>query len=376
MAGAVLDYNSDLIRQQWITEGLIQAASKSLYAPLIGTSPKSVIYQVNDFNAKEGHTVVFDYDGNLVAKAVKGKDRARGTGERKKKFSDKIIIDRYRTVAYNEDEFDATAIGDLSLSWHAKSRSMLADNYIRWKDQAIIDTLFGLHNTPTQVDPTPTHRIELTSFDINDLTDIEQILKTGRGFTTGGIRRPPEPFYTQDGEPRWIIQVDTFLATKLKKSPQYQALVYNADVRGNQNRAFKGVIGKIGHLIIQEMPSFMGITTSDDEFWGLDEIAVEIAGFRQYDKDNGKWLGQKGFDFAANLRSRAIILGANAVQFGNGRMPNYKFAESDDFGIDSETMVEVWQEFQKTKLKAENDDYVMAKVGGYDYGVVVIDVDL
>jgi len=131
---------------------------------MIGNSPKSIIYQVNDFNAKEGHTVVFDYDGNMATKAVKGKTRARGTGERKKKFSDKVIIDRYRMVAYNEDEFDATAIGDLSLSWHSDSRAKLADSYIRWKDQAIIDTAFGLHNTPTQVNPTPTHSIELTSF--------------------------------------------------------------------------------------------------------------------------------------------------------------------------------------------------------------------
>ena len=57
-----------------------------------------------------------------------------------------------------------------------------------------------------------------------------------------------------------------------------------------------------------------------------------------------------------------------------GKMPDYKFQESQDFGIKSESALEVWMETRKTKLKAENKDYKQAKVADIDHGVVTVDV--
>jgi hypothetical protein len=54
-------------------------------------------------------------------------------------------------------------------------------------------------------------------------------------------------------------------------------------------------------------------------------------------------------------------------------MPDYKFKTSQDFDIKSESALEVWMNCQKTILTVENDDYADAKVGGFDYGVVVVD---
>ena len=61
-------------------------------------------------------------------------------GEQKKKFSDKITVDRYRLVADNGDSFDAVNIGDLSISQHSDSRIKLGDLFTRFKDQALFDT--------------------------------------------------------------------------------------------------------------------------------------------------------------------------------------------------------------------------------------------
>ena len=369
MATGVVDINSDLVRKKWMREGLIQKASVSIFAPYMGNSKQAIVYQENNTNAGDGHTVVFDYDGNLSNRAIKGKDTAVGKGEQKKKFSDKITVDRYRLVVDNGDEFDGVNIGDLSITQHSNSRSGLADLFVRFKDQALIDAAQG------NLGVTPSHIIDLgTTFDINSLTDIETTLKTGTGFTTGSTRRPPEPFMTAGGQKIWLFAVDAAMAGKLKKSAGYQSLVYNGDVRGNNNRAITGIIGKLGNLLIVEWDNFFGET--DAGTWGLDGSDIEVAGLRQFDTVNSAWTGQPGFDYASTLKSRGVILGAGALQMAFGKMPDYKWKESEDFGIKSESALEFWMNAKKCRLLAENEDYKAAKVADLDWGVVAVDVQI
>lgn len=367
---AYINAGSDLQRKKWMREGLVQAKSKSFWAPYTGMSADSIVVQANNTNAADGHTVVFDYDGALSGKAVKGKDTAFGKGEAKRKFSDKLTVERYRLVVDNGDAFDAVDVGDLSLSQHSDSRAKLGDLFVRWKDQALFDAAQGANGQ------TPTHIIDLgTTFDYESLLDLEAKVKTATGFTTGGslARSPLYPWKTQDGRAMWLFVVDTFMANMLKKSDGYQALVYNADVRGNENRAIKGVIGKIGSLLIVEADLFFGYTGHTSTTIGMADSEVEIAGLRRYDS-NGNWTGQTDYNPALAIKSRGVILGANALQIGFGKMPDYKFQESTDFGIKSESALEVWTHVQKTTLSAESDDYRAAKLAGFDFGAIAVDV--
>lgn len=368
---AYISIASELKRKKWMREGLVQSKSMSFWSPFTGMTADSIVVQANNTNAAEGHTVVFDYDGNLSGKAVKGKDTAFGQGEKKKKFSNKLTVDRYRLVADNGDAFDAVDVGDLSLSQHADSRSKLADLFVRFKDQAIFDAAQGCNGQA------PTHIIDLsTTFDSDSLLDIEKYVKTATGFTTGGSlpRTPLYPFKMADGKPMWLFVVDTFMANKLKKSTKYQSLVYNADVRGNENRAIKGVIGKIGSLLIVEADTFFGYTNHTSTTIGMADTEVEIAGLRRYDS-NGNWTGQTDFNPALALKSRGLIMGQNAIQMGMGKMPDYKFQASQDFAIKSESALEVWMHVQKTILIAEMEDYKKAKLAGFDFGVIAVDVE-
>jgi hypothetical protein len=139
MSTGIVSIDSQLVRNKWMREGMIQAASKSFWAPYTGSSDSSIIMQANNENSKEGHTVVFDFDGNLTGKAIKGKNTAFGKGEVKRKFSDKVTVERYRTPVDNGDKFDGVNIGDLSINEHSDSRGKLSDLWIRFKDQAIFD---------------------------------------------------------------------------------------------------------------------------------------------------------------------------------------------------------------------------------------------
>jgi hypothetical protein len=378
MPTAVVPLGSELKRKKWMREGLIQAASQSFWNPMTSNSRQGIVYQQNNPNAGEGHTVVFDFSGNLSGRAVKDKETAYGKGEQKRKFSDKLTVARYRIPVNNGDVFDAVDIGDLSISQHGDSRAKLGDLFIRFKDQSIFDAGQGL------LAQSPSHVIDLgTAFTFDELLEIETTLKTSVGFTSGGIRRPLEPFRTQDGRAMWLFVIDAHMAAKLRADAKFQSITASGDVRGNNNRNISGVIAKMGALIIVEGPTFFGWTSGSTQGWGLNDSEIELSGLRQYDgatASSALWTGQEGFSYASsNLHSRGLLLGAGGLQVAFGKMPDYKFQESQDFGITSESAVEFWMETRKTYLQIEstdNNDYKQAKVANIDYGVIAVDVQI
>jgi len=373
MATGKVAYGSDLIRKKWMREGLIQASAKSFWSAYKGTTKDSIIMQANLETADTGHTVVFDMDGNLSGRPVKGNTTAKGTGEQKKKFSDKVIVEDYRYVVDNGTKFDGKEIGDLSINEHIDSRSKLADLWVRSSDQAYYDlgqqgAEFGINLG--------------TTFTFDQFLDIESVVKDGTGFTTtpGGItsRMPLTPFMTADGRPIWLMVVDVAMKNMLMKSTGAQQLIRESDVRGNENRLFKGVLGKVGNFVIVEAGTFFGSTTGsilENGYYAYNNTGVEIPGMRKYDVDTSKWSGEVGFDRANTLRSRGLILGAGAFQLGMGKMPDYKY-ETTDFEKFSESAMEVWCGAKNTKLFAENSDYDKAKVAGYNFGSIFLDVQV
>jgi len=380
---AVVSLTSDIKRKRWMREGLIQAASTSFWNTYAGNTKDSIVFQANNANAGAGHTVVFDFDGNLSSRAIKGKDTAFGKGEQKRKFSDKITVERYRLVVDNGDEFDGVDIGDLSINQHGDSRAKLGDLFVRFKDQACFDAAQGNLNTGTA--QAPTHTIDLgTTFTYNDLLNIETILKTSNGYTSGSVRRPLDRFMTKDKQPIWLFVIDSAMKKVLLQDNTavtgFADTMANADVRGNNNRRISHIIGRVGNLLVVEADQFFGVTDGSATGWGLNASDIEICGLRQYAGTNpatAPWTGQTGFSYGSStLHSRGVILGAGALQLGFGKMPDYRWQPSQDFAIKSESAVEFWMESRKTKLLAENTDYTSAKVAGIDYGVVAVDLQV
>ena len=371
----VVPYNSILVRNGWMLEGLVQAKSTSFWDGLTGMSSDSVIYQKNDFSVAEGHEIRFQFDGNLTSKAHKSKEQAWGNSEQKKLFSDKLRVRRLRWSVDNGDAFDAVNVGDLSISEHGDSRSKLADLFIRAKDQMIFDAAQGLLNSEG-----PTHRIlpngktDIASLDSNDIwgydfvLDVEDTIKSGKGYSVGGTRRPLEPYQLSDGKRAWLVVIDSRASRDLRKDTKFIDVTAMGDVRGEGNRLIKGVIGKIGSFIFIEADTAFGTADAN-----IGKSEVEIAGLRHVDS-TGLFEGQPGYGAGGTVEaSRAIILGRSAIQIGFGKQPDYKWQESQDFGIKSESALEVWMNVQKTILKAEGTDYTEAKVGGFDFGIVVVD---
>lgn len=365
-------YNSDIKRKAWMSEGLIQKSATSFWAPYKGTSFDSVIMVVNDISKGKGHTVVFDFDGNLSGKPVKGNKTAKGTGEQKKKFSDKLTVSDYRYVVDNGTKFDGVDIGDLSINEHSDSRSKLADLWVRSEDQAYFDL----------AQQSPEFGITLTTFTLDDLLDIEAKVKTGTGYDTtpSGItkRLPLKPFKLANGKQIWLFLLDTYMKNMFLKSSGAQSLLAQADLRGNDNRLITSQIGTIGNFLFLDAGSFFGTTDGSilvDGYYEYENTGVEIPGLRVLDTVTNKWSGEDGFDSSNQLQSRGVILGAGAFQKANGLMPDYKY-EATDFGKFSESCLETWCAAKATKLLAENSDYADGKVSGYVYGAIAVDIEL
>jgi hypothetical protein len=371
----VVAYDSELVRKGWILKGLVQARSTSFWDGLTGMSEESVIYQKNDFAVKEGHEVHFQMDGNLVGEAHVDKEQAWGNSEQKKLFSDSLRVRRLRYSVDNGDKFDAKNVGDLSLAEHGDSRTKLSDLFIRAKDQMVFDAMQGLlHSEGPTHTVLPNGKVDIAGLVAADtmgydfLVDLEDVIKSGRGYSTGGTRRPLEPYKLKDGRKVWLIVIDSRQARDLRKDATYTGIMSNADVRGEDNRLIKGVVDSFGSLVIIEAQNAFGKASSS-----IGKSSVEIAGLRHVDS-TGLFEGQTGYGAGGTVSaSRGLVLGRGAIQIGFGKQPDYKFKSSQDFDIKSESALEVWMNVQKTILNTENTDYADAKVSGHDYGIVVFD---
>lgn len=367
-----VDIGSDLIRKKWMRDGLVQKATTSFWAPYKGNTKDSIIIQANLESADSGHTVVFDMDGNLSGRPVKGNTTAKGTGEQKKKFSDKVVVADYRYVVDNGTKFDGKAIGDLSINEHSDSRGKLADLWVRSSDQAYFD--LAQQGAEFGVDLG-------TTFTFDQSLDLEYIAKSGRGFDTtpSGIttRAPLQPYTMANGAQVWLFLLDTAMKHMFMKSSGAQTVLRESDVRGNDGRLLRGVLGKVGNFLYVEASVFFGTTEGtildSDGYYRYDGTGVEYAGLRQRDTVNNKWTGETGFVQASTLKSRGVILGANAFQQAMGKMPDYKY-ETTDFDKFSESAMEIWCGTKNVKLTAENSDNNKAKVAGYNFGSIFVDV--
>jgi len=372
---ASLDASSQLVRNGWMKEGMIQASSTSFWAPYKGNSASSVIYQKQQKNAAEGHTIIFDFDGNYAGKGIRGDEKAYGKGGSKQKFSDKLTCEEIRYPISNGNKFKGKNIGDLSITEHSNSRTLLSDMWVRSEDQMFFDAAQSrLHGeAPTHI-IRPNGRANIAALTTADtmsyafLLEIEEAVRTGNGYTTGGKRRPLKPVKFQDGKEVWVLCLDVTAKNQLLLDTEFQTIVMNADVRGRDNMLLSGIIGQVGSLLVVTAPTYFGDTGSFE----LGDDAVELAGMRTVDQ-SGKFSGEEGYGGAGKVASRSFLLGQGAIQEGIGMDPDYAFQSSDDFGKTSESALEFWGQVQKCNLKAEIGDYKEAKVANMDFGIVTIE---
>lgn len=390
---------SPLERQKWVLDNLRDRAQFSFTNGLVGNNSRSVIHQINETGAKNGHRTAFQNRGQTLGNWKKDQEVVRGTGENKQLYSDMVEVARWRTEVNNGDQFDGVNVGDLSLTQHQDAVADLSSIYVKDMDQAFFDV----------AQQSASHRIKLDNgFNYDAFFEIEKIIKAGEGYiknesnTAINKRRAVLDGFTAVGGTqdagvatnlvmnKYLMFIDPYMKEQLYKDPRFQTMMATADIRGNGNRVINGVVGKVGSLIIVEVPLFMGHTRSRvaGDFINknpeavnafshqFDKHKVVTQGLRTYTADTDwepkAWEGDEVRARGANKFSRAVIVSAGAMLKAVGRMPEYKLAYSPDYGITSGSMLEVWQGFKARYLKAETGDN--ANIAGTSYGIVSVDV--
>lgn len=390
--GEVL-YSSILKRHEWMKQGMIQAKSLSFTAPYTGSTMDSVVWQQNksaENGGDGGHETRFQFDGNLVSTGVMDDETAYGTGETKPLFSDFIRFRRMRTTVSNGDKFKAVEINSLPLTEFQDSRDKLSDKWVRMKDQVIFDV----------AQQSATHRIVANDFSFNSFLTMENALKTGIGLVemldatkATAQRTPLRPYRLENGDSVWLFLIDSYAKTKFLTDPNAQAIIQSADVRGSDNMLIKGVIGRLGNLLVVEAPVFFGETLGtklsgdfvDPLGYGTwNRTKVQISGLRTFHVGNNdtkivpkKWSGEN-ITTAANdkIFSRGLLLGAGAIQFSLGKPPEFHVQHSPDYGITSESCLEAWVGCKATKLYKESGEQYPVPIEGDSFGIIAVDIDV
>lgn len=391
-----LKTDNPLIRQGWVLENLLSQVPYSYTGSFAGGTSASIIHQYNEKKGN-GHVVVFQDRGGVEGNWKIGKETVRGTGEEKKLFETTMLTSRIRTEVKNDDKFEAIEIDDLRLSEHQDSMQELAKMWVAAKDQAFFDVC----------QQSASHRIILgNDFTFSDFGKIERIVKTGDGYyerdkkTLIKTRRPMlQSWKTRGGDRlfnQYLLLIDPYMKEKLLGGKAVQDVLAQADVRGNENRLINGVIGKIGtNITVVELPLFDGWTESQavgdfvnttagatDSFMAKFEkthLKADAQGLRIYTGANDSfvptsWTGD-GLTEGAKKFSRALLIGAGAVQLGYGKMPEYNYAESPDYGIDSTSMLEVWTGMRARVYNAVRGDY-KTPIANMTFGIIAIDMQI
>ena len=369
----VVSYGSPLERKKWLKQGLDLVANENPWAPFIGTSSDSIIYNVNDLTAKPGQKIFFDFDNELSGAGTEGTEQLWGKEMTKMKFYDSMEVEFGRYGVKNPRKWDASVADAENLSDHTDSRTKLSHLWNVCRAQNITDNLQGMYKAPSHMlrPKNETNRSNMTAvthgMTMDFLDDLMLAVKKSRGtyFTVGGTRYPLRPFKTDLGKAYYLVVMTDVQANQLRKDARFENIMRSADVRGNKNRLIEGSFGHIGNFELITMSDFFGKTDKLSHF----KSKVEITGLRNID-EAGHFQGFSNFDDTLKLFSRGLILGRGALKTGHGIAPDFILQESADYKIENRSAMEVIWGYDKTVLKADDEDNVDAKLADMDWGVI------
>jgi len=375
---AVVLPGSDLVRKKWVAKNLSEYAPESFFSALKSDTANNVIFTKVDLGKKDGETVVFDYKGaRLSGKGFKGKEQIEGKGEKKKRFSDKVVLETNRLIVDNGSVIDAHSSAAIDETEHSDSVKRLSEVKVAHDDQGYFDAMQGiLHgSTPTHVmrPNDKTSMANIVSTDIltwDGMTKFATNAMYGWGFNTGSTRASLMPIKLKGGEKMFLFLADPIQIEQLKADEDYQKFKADGDVRGENNALFGRAVGKIGgNFIVVEAPIFKGIPVGSS----LYQNDVDVAGLKYFLGSASTEIDFTDLPGSGVIASRGVILGANAIQSAGGETPEYTYQEYDHRAR-SDSGLRVHNQIKKTKLVTEsNSDYNVDKLNGVDFGIVVVE---
>jgi N4-gp56 family major capsid protein len=309
MAGTNYPVGHPLAPRLWRKKLAVESLRKTFFTDLLGTSPGSVIQQIDDLSKGGGDRVTYGLRGQLVGRGVTGDGTLEGNEEALSTYADTLIIDQLRHAVRSAGKMSEQRI---LFNVRDESKDGLSDWFADRFDTVTFNQLCGYtaqtdlaytgNNATIAPDTAHIYRPNaktadesLTTGDEFTLGTVDVMVARAAQFTTASNSGVPIAPATFQGRKMWIMFLHDYQAYQLRTTAaagswiDYQKAL-TAGSYASDTSLFKGgaLIGEYNGVLLVKAPR---ITNGVNSTTGA---AV------------------------ANVR-RAVLVGAQAGMFAMGR---------------------------------------------------------
>ena len=314
----------ELIQKWWAKELWDAGIDESFWKPFMGHSSKSIIHIREDLRKNAGDTVTIPLRMPLFGAGVVGDNTLEGNEEGLTFRQFKVGIEMIRHAVSLAGEY-SEKLSYFNL--RKEARNAISDWLSRYIDLAIFAILTGtpfpLIKMPGDVFP---FEIEAPSADrvlfANGKTS-EQALAATDVFDTNLISLAKRKAIADEitairpikveGKETYLLVIDHWQSRDLRRDPRWIEAQEHANVRGSSNPIFAGSIGMWDGIVV-----------------------YENGRVPRTDSGSGSTLGTNGFYTGGTMVGHALLLGAQALTFAEGREPKIvvkKFDYDNIYGV-------------------------------------------
>ena len=299
----------ELVLTHWARQMYKAGIDESYFKRFMGHDSDAIVHVKEELNKGSGDSIIIPLAMPLVGAGVVDDDKLEGNEEAQgfRDFRVEIHQIRHATILKGEYEEKKTQI-----NLRREAQTAIKNWLARYIDLAIFSVLTGtkfplLKKTtdrfPFPVEPPTADRVmfaggkttenAITAADVFTADLISQAKRKAIEDEVTAIRP-----VRVDGRETYVMLIDHWQARDLKADPKFYEAQQFANVRGNKNPIFTGALGVYDGVVIHENGRVPRTTSGA-----------------------GSTLGSDGYYTGGVPVGHAVLLGAQAVTFAEGRAP-------------------------------------------------------
>ena len=287
MAAVSISTTHGLTQEQWESQLYKKYQEKTFFGKFKGVGQGSIVQVKRDLIKKAGDAITFGLSDSIRGTAgVSGNTPLEGHDGSSYVVNNQAMVFHDQRVTIDQIRQSIKLAGALDEKRVAFSlRNEAKDKLVDWmsynEDQALFSALSG-------ADLIDTSFISGTGLTYDAIVDMkkEAMFPSDDNISAGNKTRKIEPITVDGGEEVFILGVNPADAAAFRKSTDFKNFNQNADVRGNKNAIFTGMLGMFNNVIIHEHSSF---TVGQPVLMGANAL------FLAYGKEI--MYGEKAFDY-------------------------------------------------------------------------------
>lgn len=257
MATTTIGTSHGLTVEQWKSELFKVYQEMTFFGKFKGVGAKSIVSVQRDLEKKAGDAITFGFSnsirgtagvtGNTPLEGFDGSDYVSNNEAMSYNYQ-RVVVDQVRKSIKLAGLMDEKRV---AFSMRNDARSQLTDWLSYNEDQALFTAINSADLVKTGV-------ISGTGLTYDAIVDMkkEAMYPTTANIAVGKTTRKIEPIKMDGGEEVFVLGVNPSDAAAFRKSDDFKNFNQNADVRGNGNAVFTGMLGMFNNVVIHEHSGF------------------------------------------------------------------------------------------------------------------------